>query len=102
MRVEFSRFIAGDLETIGDFIAQDNPRRAVTFIQEIRAKIRLIGEGPLHYQRRPEIGADARLAVVGQYVILFRIADQVVRIERVVFGGRELAELLQESGGPLP
>ncbi len=56
MRVEFSRFVAGDLEAIGDFIAQDNPRRAVSFIREIREKIRLIGEGPLRYQLRPEIG----------------------------------------------
>lgn len=27
-----------DLETIGDYIAPDNPRRALTFIQERRDK----------------------------------------------------------------
>jgi plasmid stabilization system protein ParE len=101
MRIEFSRFVAGDLEAIGDFIAQDNPRRAVSFIQEIRDKIRLIGEGPLRYQLRPEIAADARLAVVGQHVILFRVTSKAVRIERVAFGGRDLAELLHGSGEPL-
>lgn len=28
-----------DLEEIGDYIAQDNPGRALTFIQEIRAQM---------------------------------------------------------------
>ncbi len=102
MRIEFSRFVAGDLEAIGDFIAQDTHGRAVSFIQEIRGKIRLIGEGPLRYQLRPEIAADARLAVVGQYVILFRVMDKAVRIERVAFGGRDLAELLRGQGDTLP
>ena len=36
---------------------------------------------------------DARLAVVGRYLILFRIAGEAVRIERVVFGGRNLPPL---------
>ena len=73
---------------------QDNPRRAVSFIQQIREEFRRIGEGPLLYQLRPEIGADARLAVIGQYVILFRISGKVVRLERVVFGGRKLPGLM--------
>ena len=63
MRVELSSFVERDLEEIADWIAEDNPRRAVTFIQEIREAFRRIGEGPLHYQLRPDIGEDARLAV---------------------------------------
>jgi plasmid stabilization system protein ParE len=45
------------------------------------------------YQLRPDIGPDARLAVVGRYVILFRFVEDVVYIERVVYGGRELPPL---------
>ena len=95
MRVELSSFVERDLEEIADWIAEDNPRRAVTFIQEIRETFRRIGEGPLHYQLRPDIGEDARLAVVGNYVILFRIDDPAVRIERAVYGGRDLPSILQ-------
>ena len=95
MRVEFSRFVEADLEAIGDYIALDNPVRAITFIREIRQKIRLIEQQPLLYQLRPEIGDGARLAVVGRYVILYRIVGQVVRIERVVYGGRDLPGLLR-------
>jgi len=50
MRVEFSRFVEGDLDAIAGYIAQDNPTRAVSFIQEIGAQIRRIGQNPLIYQ----------------------------------------------------
>ena len=95
MLVELSSFIESDLEAIADYIAQDNPMRAVSFIREIREELRLVGQNPLLYQLRPEIGEDARLAVVGRYVILFHIVDEVVRIERVIFGGRDLPTLFQ-------
>lgn len=36
MRLELSRYVEDDLDAIADFIAQDNPSRAVTFIQDIR------------------------------------------------------------------
>ena len=95
MRVELSYYVEGDLEAIADWIAEDNPRRAISFIREIRDSFSRIGDGPQHYQLRPDIGEDARLAVVGNYVILFRVDDAVVRIERVVFGGRDLPALFQ-------
>jgi plasmid stabilization system protein ParE len=95
VRLEFSRWVESDLDSIADYIAQDNPQRAITFIREIRQKMHRIAEQPLIYQLRPEIGEEARLAVVGRYVILFRVLDDVVRIERVVYGGRDLPSLVQ-------
>ena len=50
MRLEFSRFIEGDLDHIADYIAQDNPQRAVTFIQDIHTKFHEIRNNPLLYQ----------------------------------------------------
>ena len=95
MRVEFSDYIESDLDAIAEYIAVDNPRRAVTFIQEIRVAIHCIGQGPQLYQLRPDIGEEARLAVAGRYVILFWIDDDVVRIERVVQGNRLLPKIFQ-------
>jgi len=39
-------------------------------------------------------GAEARLATVGNYMILFRIRQNTVRIERVVHGSRDLVTVL--------
>ena len=46
MRVEFSRFVEHDLEAIGDYIARDNPRRALSFVREIRGEIARVGQAP--------------------------------------------------------
>ena len=45
------------------------------------------------YQLRPEIGAEARMAILGSYAILFWVTSDAVRIERIVYGGRDLAEI---------
>jgi plasmid stabilization system protein ParE len=56
-----------------------------------------IAKQPALYQLRPEIGTGARLAVMGPYVILFRIRSNTVRIERVVHGSRNLLHMLEEN-----
>lgn len=38
MALLFSPLAALDLESIGDYIAQDNPMRALTFVEEIKAQ----------------------------------------------------------------
>lgn len=48
---------------------------------------------PLIHQLRSDIGEEARMATVGNYAILFRVMGDVVRIERVVFGGRDLPDV---------
>ena len=47
MGVLFTPLAETDLEDIGDYIAQDNPARALSFIQEIRAQCQKIGKSPL-------------------------------------------------------
>ena len=97
MRLELSRYVEVDLDAIADFIAQDNPSRAVTFIQDIRKKFADIQLTPLIYQLRPDIGEEARMASVGNYVILFRIQDNAVRIERIAYGARNLPGVFDPS-----
>ncbi len=96
MVILYAQDVEGDLDALAEYIAADNPRRAVSFLREVYAEIERIGQGPLLYQLRPDIGPDARLAVVGRYVILFRSAEDVVYIERVVYGGRELSRLFNQ------
>ena len=97
MRLELSAFVETDLDEIATFIADDNPGRAVTFIQDIRTKFRVIRRTPLLHQLRPDIGEEARMATVGHYAILFRVLETAVRIERVVYGGRDLPEVFDAS-----
>jgi len=45
-RCEFRPAAEEDLESIADYIAEDNPSRAVTFVQELREKCQLLAEMP--------------------------------------------------------
>jgi toxin ParE1/3/4 len=97
VRIEVSSFVAGDLDAIADYIALDNPRRALSFIRQIRAQILALGHRPLHFQLQAEFEEDARMAGVGRYGILFRIHNDVVRVERVVYVAHDLLALFQQG-----
>lgn len=56
-----------DLEEIGDYIAADNPARAVSFVPEIRDRCAKIGNAPLAYAARPELGEGIRLCPHGRH-----------------------------------
>lgn len=66
MRCIFSARAARDLEQIGDYIARDNPQRALSYVQELRARCQKIAGMP------------------GAPLIVDRIGDLPVR--KVLFG----------------
>lgn len=96
MRLSFSPFMKHDLAEIAEYISQDSPRHAANWIRVLRSRFADIARQPLLYRLRPELGVEARVAPVGQYVILFRIRKDTVRIERVVHGSRDLLPILEE------
>ena len=97
MRIEVSSLVEGDLDEIADYIAQDNPRWALSFLREIREQILALGHRPLRFRLRTELEEDARVALVGRYGILFRIRDDAVRVERVVYVAHDLLALFPED-----
>ena len=82
-----------DLADIADYISLDNPRRALSFADELEARFDDICERPMSFPARPEWGVDKRSAVHGRYVIIFRANDDDIEILRVVHGARDLDEL---------
>lgn len=96
--VVFSVEAEYDLEEIGDYIAADNPTRALSFVQELRNRCRKVGEAPLAHRARPELGDGVRCCPHGNYLIFFRIdpADDAVVIDRVLHGARDLPAAFAE------
>jgi plasmid stabilization system protein ParE len=97
VRLRLSPLVPHDLEEIAEYIAQDSPRHAARTIRLLRSRINEITKQPEIYRLRPEIAPDARLASVGNYVILFRIRKTTVRVESVVHGTRDLFPLFEET-----
>lgn len=83
-----------DLADIARHIAQDNPSRAVSFIEELTTKFRLVAERPLSFPAREEWHPDLRSALHRPYVILFRVAGDHVEIVRVLHSARDIPNLL--------
>ena len=80
MRLRLSPLVPGDLEEIVGYIAHDNPTQAIRLLGLLEARMGEIARHPQLFCLRPEIAPDARLATVGNYVILFRIRKNTVRI----------------------
>ena len=92
MRCRLSLLAEFDLEEIGDYIARDNPRRALSFIEEIRARCSLILQTPHGSPLREELGEGVHIVPFGRYLIFYTVHEDSdeVRIERVLHSAREI------------
>src|SRR5687767_12350140 len=94
-RVRLSPRAIVDLDEIGDYIAKDNPVRAATFVDELEAACFRIAENPRAYPLRSDLASDLRISVYTNYLILFRILPNEIRIERLLHGARNLPRIWQ-------
>lgn len=92
----FSPRAAADLDAIADYIAEDNPRRAKSFIEELLALCAEIPSMPKAFPARPELGDGVRVALHGRYMIFFRDIPGELRIERILHGSRDVVAAFKE------
>jgi toxin ParE1/3/4 len=77
-------------EDIGDYIARDNPGRAITFVAEIRQRCLAIVQAPHAAPLREFLGKDVRMVPFGQYLIFYTVQPDEVRIEQILHGARDI------------
>ena len=99
MRLAFTPLAERDLEAIADYIAADNPRRALSFVRELRAHCMRIARNPVGYQRRPELGDTVRSSAHGHHVIFFEPTLDTVTIVRILHGARDLPAVFAAQSG---
>ncbi|MCS4494071.1 MAG: type II toxin-antitoxin system RelE/ParE family toxin [Pantoea ananatis] len=99
MKLSISPLAGQDIEAIGDYIAQDNPVRVVSFTEELYQQCLLIAESPVIYRERPELGKSVRSCAYGRYLIVYRVLDTEIRIERLLHGSRDIITLFAEPNG---
>lgn len=92
MRLLFLPSAIADLEGIGDYIARDNPRRARSFIVELRQQCNKITTNPAAYRARPELAEGLRSCAYGNYVIFFTVESDALRIVRILHGAMDIPE----------
>lgn len=99
MKVAFSVAARDDLIEITLYIAEGNPRRALSFVDELEAKCLALGRAPGIGTMRPGLGDGVRMSVYSSYLIFYREQEDELRIERVMHGAREIESDDFEAGG---
>lgn len=95
MIVEFSREAESDIERIADYIARDNPHRALSFIQELRVKCETLAAMPTGFPLVPRYEQyGIRRRVHGAYLIFYRVYEGRVIIVHILQGAMDYNAIL--------
>ncbi len=84
---------ANDLKGIYRYIALDNRPAAIRQMAALYQRFDLLGTHPLLGEPRPDLAANLRTFVVGNYVIVYRPADAGVQIARVIHAARDIGSV---------
>jgi toxin ParE1/3/4 len=98
MTVVFTYRAEADLEAIGDWIAQDNPSRAISFVQDIRRACLSLADTP---RISPLVSGfedrGIRRRTYRGYLIFHRLVGDVIEIMRIIHGARDYEAILSQS-----
>lgn len=99
MMVEFTAAAEADLEAIGDYIAQDNPVRALSFVQELSRSCFELADMPEAWPIIPRYEHhDVRRRVHGRYLIFYRVAEGRIIVLHVLNGAMDVEAILFPKG----
>lgn len=99
MKVRLTSAAESDLEAIGDWIAQDNPSRALTFVTELRHACKTLAQLPEGYALVPRHEhSGVRRRVYGNYLIFYRIDADDIAVLHVLHGARDYESILFPEG----
>ncbi|MDQ4087255.1 MAG: type II toxin-antitoxin system RelE/ParE family toxin [Pseudomonadota bacterium] len=95
MIVRISAEAERDMEAIGDWIARDNPERALGFVRELRAACLALAEFPERFPLVPRFERHGiRHRVHGNYLIFYRVEGSDVIVLHVLHGATDYAGIL--------
>ena len=95
MNVVFTASAKADLTAIGDYIAERDPQRAFSFIEELEAQANSVSFMPRSY---PVVGRyknqGVRRQSYGNYLIFYRIERESIRVLRILHGAMDYEKIL--------
>jgi toxin ParE1/3/4 len=93
--VRFTDEAARNLEALGDYIARENPSRALIFIRDMHITCMNLAELPNRFPLVPRYEKfGIRRRVCGDYLIFYRVEADQVTILHILHGAMDYAALL--------
>jgi len=77
-----------DLNEITDYINENNPWAASRLADAIRASTGPLAQNPLMYRQSERIPGCREIVVHSNYIVIYRVDPDIIRIMRVVHGRR--------------
>lgn len=99
MKVDITSAAEADLEAIADYIARDNPVRAMSFVRELYERCLDVAQMPEAWPIVPRYEHHRiRRRVHGRYMIFYRIGDDRIIILHVLNGAMDVEAILFPEG----
>lgn len=99
MIVELTAAAEADLEAIGDYIAQDNPARALSFVRELSRSCLELADMPEAWPIVPRYEHQGiRRRVHGRYLIFYRVSEDRIVVLHVLNGAMDVEAILFPKG----
>jgi toxin ParE1/3/4 len=94
MKVKIADQAKADLSRIGDWIAQENPARAISFVDEILLECLSLGSFPQKYvvYKSTDVGM-VRRKPYGNYLIFYAIVLDTIIVTRILHGAQDYSDL---------
>ncbi|QNA83082.1 type II toxin-antitoxin system RelE/ParE family toxin [Sphingomonas sp. So64.6b] len=97
MIVTFADVAETDLEAIGDWIAEDNPHRALSFVDMLRDHCLSLASRPRRFPEVRRFGdISLRKLTVRGYLIFYVAGSDAVEVVRIVHGSRDWVSMFSE------
>ncbi|MEM7620474.1 MAG: type II toxin-antitoxin system RelE/ParE family toxin [Pseudomonadota bacterium] len=90
-RVVFRKSVRADLKSIGDYIARDNPSRAISFVRELKEACQTLEHFPKRHPIEPSLEENTHKMPYKNYLVFYRIDDEkdTVYIQAVIEGHKQ-------------
>lgn len=93
--LRFTQAAERDLEEIADYIARDNPKRALSFVRELREACGILATAPYAFAPPPRYRAQGvRMRVHKSYLIFYVVSAETVDFIHILHGQRNYAAIL--------
>jgi toxin ParE1/3/4 len=99
MKLDITSAAEADLEEIADYIARDNPVRAMTFVRELYERCFDIADMPEAWPVVPRYEHHGiRRRVHGRYLIFYQVGEDRIVILHVLNGAMDVEAILFPEG----
>jgi plasmid stabilization system protein ParE len=97
LEIKTSAQFRKDAVAILEFIGADDANAARGMLVGLTRKLDLLRSRPLALRLRPELGQDMRVLRVSSYLVVYRVDDATVFVERMVHTSRDLETLFNNE-----